>query len=158
MAEPNKVKMFDNVFKKLDLSESTDIYGFTLRVIVPRTSIFNLNTEEPWTKQNVKAILTRSRLLSSRITLILPERWLSPVEASGLITSIHLHPDIKSKKIKGVDILTQSDIILKDCLPETVLLALFTKAGEYRKCVDPNFSCFASNREEIYKVMFQKES
>ncbi len=150
---------FDTVFSGDDLTRSTKMYGTTIRVCVPIISLMCINmiSNDSITKRNLRRLWSKDLPLFETVSLIFPERWLSPPERRSLFTKLTEHQSVKDGTVKLIDIITQDDHILFDCDPEIVRILLFTKKGTFKKAEELWSSPFAANREEIYRMVFGRD-
>ncbi len=108
----------DNFFGNKEVG-NVEERGYRLRVaiagyrVTPRDEVFEYlrDTGMP----HLENILHQKPLGTDYLTLVFPERWLSVHEQHMLIPCLDAHPDIRSKKVTSVDILTQNALITGNC-------------------------------------------
>jgi len=63
-------------------------------------------------------VIERKRIRKSSLTFVFPERWLGIAEQQGFMHAMATHPDVS--KIKQVDLLTSSPLIIGDFLRDHI--------------------------------------
>ncbi len=149
---------FNTAFKDGDFKQCLKMYGLKIRVAVPimRPGLMDCLSRSYVTQLDVINIFDqRHKKLGPKIEFIFPERFLTPPYRRSLIQAIVSHPQTKAGNLKEVDIITQDDFILVDCIPQIVRIIRFTEDGFYKESETTPISTFAANRDEIYRAIWE---
>lgn len=82
----------------------------------------------------LEPILHHKPLKTNHIVLVYPERWLSVHEQHRLIWQLDHHPEVLAGTFKGLDILTQTPLIVQNCYKGELSLVHMEHSRGLREC------------------------